>query len=258
MNIGICKFCGEEKKLINSHIIPKCFYRLHETGGISVVNVKEKKIDRDPKQQKGLTEPLMCKDCDNKIGTWDGYANKILTKVIPKAKTMPVLYGRKYEKAYILEGKYYDYDKLRLFFISLIWRASICSSYSFSLGQHEKTALRILRSEIQDNDQLFLPIIFRRGGNIPTNFITGIFDTKHHGKETCIIKFPNYELMISANPRRNATTDYWRDAFSRDIIMVIEITQGMKTDYQLARGFIEARDAFLATNPRIPKSFRKN
>ena len=47
MTKGICYFCGQEKELINSHIMPKCFYKIDEYGPIRLYkpNSKESFID---------------------------------------------------------------------------------------------------------------------------------------------------------------------------------------------------------------------
>lgn len=40
MVVGICKFCGQEKKLIKLHIIPKTLYRFAKNGGVVEIDVK--------------------------------------------------------------------------------------------------------------------------------------------------------------------------------------------------------------------------
>lgn len=67
MVVGICKFCGKEKELIQSHIIPKVLYKFGENGGVVEVDVKHVKINK---------EPLMCKECDTAMGYYDGYVIK--------------------------------------------------------------------------------------------------------------------------------------------------------------------------------------
>jgi hypothetical protein len=81
--IGICKFCGQEKELINSHIIPKCFHQIKTMGNMSHINTKTQQID-SKNHQNGTKEPLLCEKCDNQLGILDGYANKILFNIIPK------------------------------------------------------------------------------------------------------------------------------------------------------------------------------
>ena len=171
MVVGICKFCGQEKELINSHIIPLVFYKMKENGPIVGVNVKKKRIETNPHQQNGIKEPLMCAECDGKIGKLDGYANKVLNGAVPN---LPISgYIDKYPCRTLKSDKF-DIARLRKFFISLIWRMSV-SSNPIPLGPYQETALKILRNEIEDDYDLFLPLIYRRvtGGGVDDT--TGVF-----------------------------------------------------------------------------------
>lgn len=65
--MSICKFCGQEKEQIVSHIIPKVLYQLEKYGGVVDVDVKNTRIKKDPKHQNGVKETLMCKGCDTAL-----------------------------------------------------------------------------------------------------------------------------------------------------------------------------------------------
>lgn len=179
-----------------------------------------------------MKEPLMCKECDTAIGKLDGYANRILFKVIPNLPSLPTDTG----KVYQLSGDKFDYDQLRLFFISLIWRVSV-SSFPFSLGKYEKIALEILKGEIPDNYNLFFPFIYRRNTKLPPDFVSGIFPGKYKKKTICYIKFPNYEIGIFPKPSDSKTMEETRKLFTREQLVVYEINTKTKTDYKLARGY---------------------
>ena len=49
MSLGIYKFCGQEKELIDSYVIPKCLCAINKFGCMVSVNTKEKRIDIDIK-----------------------------------------------------------------------------------------------------------------------------------------------------------------------------------------------------------------
>ena len=81
--------------------------------------------ERFPKKRPiGSYEKLLCEDCDQKIGVYDNYAQSILLGELE-------FYPEAMEKAYIIEN--YDYKKLKLFFISLLWRSSISKLEEFKL-----------------------------------------------------------------------------------------------------------------------------
>lgn len=39
-----CKYCGEEKELINSHVIPKSLCCLKETGNLISIDAKKRSL----------------------------------------------------------------------------------------------------------------------------------------------------------------------------------------------------------------------
>ena len=68
-----CKLCGEEKKLLKSHIIPEFMYKPLYDG-----NSRFKCISTAPKiptmpKQKGDWERLLCKECELHISKFEGY-----------------------------------------------------------------------------------------------------------------------------------------------------------------------------------------
>ncbi|MES0490552.1 MAG: hypothetical protein ABUK01_11195 [Leptospirales bacterium] len=133
-----CKFCGYKKKLIKAHIIPEGFYRQirSEKNVLKILNNNKDFPKRSPI---GIyDENILCKDCDGIFADWDNYAQTLLTNnpkdAIPKIKD-EVIVG--------YEISQYKYDLLKLFFISLLWRASITNHDFFAkidLGPFESIA----------------------------------------------------------------------------------------------------------------------
>ena len=245
MLIGICKFCEQEGKLVNSHIIPKSFYRLKELGIAAQMDYKNLSIDVR-KHQNGLKEPLMCAECDNKLGVLDEYAHKIFFKVIPKLELIPY----PFHKRGSLQAKGFNYDKLRKFFISLMWRTSV-SSDKFSLGKHEAVALNLLRYEVPDDDLLFLPLIYiKKTGSPLIDSMIGIFADKYLGKYSCRFRFPGYEVIIITNTRNSQNEERMainREQFTRDEILVIDVGRRSPLDNELVQKTSEITKANIHT-----------
>jgi hypothetical protein len=102
-----------------------------------------------------------------------------------------------------LQATDFNYDKLRRFFISLVWRVSICKSEPFSLGKYEEIALKILKNEMPDYEDLFLPLIYKKNTKTSVDYITGIFPDKFLGKHNCCFRFPNYEIIVIINTKNS-------------------------------------------------------
>lgn len=239
MPMGICKFCGTEKVLIESHIIPKCFYQMSKQGSMVTVRPMAKRIDRDPNFQSGVKEPLLCAVCDNKLGTLDGYANKILFHKVPQLK--PIETG--ICKAYVLGEGEFDYIKFRRFFISLVWRVSV-SNYQFSLGKYEDVSLKILKNLVTDDENLFLPLIYRKKTGTGVDLVTGIFQRKFLGKRNCVFRFPGYEIVVFINTENSEDKDkmnFYKTMFSKNGIVILENEKITPLDNQLMRDILACR-----------------
>jgi len=139
----ICRLCGQDKELANSHIIPEFMYR-------PLYDEKHKMItlstnpNKDKPLQKGLREKLLCSGedgCEQKLGVWESYASQVLFHMQLKHD--------KYDDAIVVKD--IDYTKFKLFQLSLLWRASISSLQHFSnvkLGPHEDK----IRNMLINND----------------------------------------------------------------------------------------------------------
>jgi len=112
--MGICALCLLERKLCKSHVVPEfIFSKLYGADHeyhILKSGAPQKVIKRS------LSEKLLCLQCERKIANWEGYAATIIYGG-------SILRGRREGRFLILEGL--DYKPLKLFFMSLLWRASV-------------------------------------------------------------------------------------------------------------------------------------
>ena len=257
MPIGVCRFCGKEKELINSHIIPKCLLRIAEGGGLAGVDVKNQRIDQSASQQNGIKEPIMCAECDTALGKLDGYANKILNKVVPKLPTQDFMGV----PARRLKSTEFDCEKLRKFFISLLWRSGV-SAHGPKLGKYENIALKILKGEIPDDKELFLPLIYKKMTGIPlvdeTTFCGG---RRYLRKHTTILRFPGYEVIIVINPKHSSNDELMKlhkMHFDDEGIWIVEMTERTPTDNKLIREFIDCQKSLFNTKEGKKRLSAKN
>src|SRR4030042_2626638 len=121
-----CKFCLQEKKCVEAHIIPGSFFRI-------IKQDKEPIYILSPKEFQSIThngiydKTIVCEDCEKLFSPWDDYAHSLLIANFPKDKSF--MDGEKI-LAHIIER--FDYHKLKLFFISVLWRASASNHKYFS------------------------------------------------------------------------------------------------------------------------------
>lgn len=134
-----CRLCLKDKKLVNSHILSEFLYKGMYDKDHRFFSLSSDPNVKDRIFQKGLRELLLCEKCDNEIlSGYERYAES-------------VLYGGQIvlsvQDGNNLRFKGLDYTKLRLFYLSILWRMSVSSNSTYSavsLGPHEEILRRML------------------------------------------------------------------------------------------------------------------
>lgn len=134
-----CCLCLKSAKLVNSHVISEFLYSPMYDPNHRFFAISCDPSVNDRLFQKGLREIMLCENCDNKIlSAYENYARRVLHG------------GESIQTA--VDGNDFriwglDYTRLRLFFISLLWRMSVSTLPYFrgvSLGPHEEVLRRML------------------------------------------------------------------------------------------------------------------
>jgi len=127
-----CKYCGRLKTLVKSHIIPRSFCEIksfQQNASYNALSLPSDSEDLKPvKRSIGVyDDELFCKDCEDKFMIYDAYAFKILNEQGNRRKTL------RDEQGQVLGAYYetYDYNKLKLFFISVLLRAGLSDVFFF-------------------------------------------------------------------------------------------------------------------------------
>jgi hypothetical protein len=116
--MGICYLCKKDKKLIKAHIIPKWAYmylypEIPDEDNRSLILVGNNK--KPVKRPIGIYDPeILCENCDNFFGKYDEYGKEVL---------LDAPLERRSEETYVIKNV--DFEKLRIFLLSVLWRAGI-------------------------------------------------------------------------------------------------------------------------------------
>lgn len=129
---GKCKLCFEETDLKHSHIIPEYFYKpMYDT------NHRFMKISTIPEEQttflqKGIREYLLCEKCEQQFSVYERYVSQSYYH----KEIKDIMQN---DKVFVVENV--DYILMKLFQLSILWRASVSKLEIFSdvkLGPHEE------------------------------------------------------------------------------------------------------------------------
>lgn len=141
----ICKLCNGEKILVKAHIIPEGFFRpLRHGSTVPEIHSNTKGVFPKRSPIGVYDKNILCEKCDKYLGLWDEYAQKLLIQNFSESNAV---YNGSTKVAYQINS--YDYKKLKLFFLSLLWRASISSQPFFKkiqIGAHENILKEMIRN----------------------------------------------------------------------------------------------------------------
>ena len=153
---GICKLCAEDRKLVKSHIIPKAFFE-PRAGGLTMLFNRE---DLHPKRMpSGIYDSkILCHQCEEQFSKLDDYAFKLLIENSSARRKVRV---REFEYE-IIES--FDYDKLKLFFMSVLLRADLSEGFYWQrirLGNRRLTLKKHISKGIAPGRDVF-PVFLSR------------------------------------------------------------------------------------------------
>jgi len=174
-NTGVCKLCKTTCELQESHIIPRLAIKLIRDENLNnrfyELFSKQSKIIQD-----GPKEYLLCSTCERHIGNYEKYFKEAIHLNRHKTKKYII------EKNLIIENL--DYKKIKLFFLSLLWRASISSKPEFEnvcIGDNEEIIRQMILNGSPSRSSEFsitaiVPLINNRHKE---SWATNFFDLKY-------------------------------------------------------------------------------
>lgn len=190
-NLEICKLCGKEATLRMSHIIPRSYYRRlkKESSQLLLVSSGDetpKRSNADPKER------LLCNECEQYLSSaYEAYGTTIFKKSenVIRSDNYIVINGFNYKRTY-------------LFYISILWRASLSTHPNFQTVLLEESLQELLRQcilsnnlKISVNTNIRLDHIFRlsvvrivdSSGNIADDIIRSVISNfrMEHGPDKC-------------------------------------------------------------------------
>ena len=157
--MGICKLCKKEKKLIDAHIIPKFMFKKMKNENHSfyeiTYNLDTKETKSKKTQKEDYDKNILCGDCDNGIigGIFEDYANYTLygeninPEIAPKCEN----FKNNDDGSEYSICKNIDYTKMKLFLLSILWRASITNRPTFNEVNIGSKHEEIIRKMIFEN-----------------------------------------------------------------------------------------------------------
>lgn len=205
----ICCLCGLDKQLIKAHIIPRKLYepiRQASSGGSPSDQVPRMyavgTTQKSKQSQSGAHDSnILCGNCDGDvIGPWDQYGQSLLLNPPQPGNYLPDNTGK--PAAYRINNV--DYIKLKLFFMSILWRAAITDHQFFehiSLGPWEKKLRDMIHLKDPGTKHNFSVILFKYEGDF-SEIMQNPSKQRQDGINFYRFRIPGYGFLIKVDQRR--------------------------------------------------------
>ena len=198
----VCKFCNSERELIRAHVIPEGFFRRVRDGQVSPLLKSNKKNTYPKRSPIGVYDKaIVCGDCECIWGDWDAYAQDFLGDS-PLGGQPLLAQGQKI--GYRVDS--YDYSKLKLFFIALLWRASASSQPFYAqikLGPFEEQAKTMIRQRDPGPSEQFAVTLAKFDHPVATAMLDP-HPEKWSGVNYCRFYLGGYVAYVKVDSRTGA------------------------------------------------------
>ncbi|CAN5568592.1 hypothetical protein BH09GEM1_BH09GEM1_37980 [soil metagenome] len=136
-----CRLCKLDVPLIEAHIIPKPFFRAYGDGRRAPKLLSNSAGVRPKRVRTGFYDSgILCGPCDGRIGIWDQYGVDLLIRQLGAFQPFP---SSTAPIGFILPT--FSYALLRLFVLSVLWRAHITTHEAFKAVKLGPYAIRLER-----------------------------------------------------------------------------------------------------------------
>ncbi|TIH17177.1 hypothetical protein D0S45_08435 [Marinifilum sp. JC120] len=200
----ICKFCQNDRKLVKSHIIPKSLYKPLFSGGEVPEIITNKRDEHKRRSPKGVYDKtIVCSECERKFDKYDNYASSFFLEEKYEKKEFSNVTGLQ-----ALQIDNFNYGLLKLFGLSLLWRASVSTQPLFkrvSIGVHEKRVKEMIEQGDPGSEQEYSIILAKFDTTELSTVIMDPYQTRHMGVNFYRFYFNSYCMEIKVDKRRTPT-----------------------------------------------------
>lgn len=245
--IGTCKLCHQERELIKAHIIPRSFF--HAIKGNSKQLLAALTREKKPVEyfQNGIWDPsILCAECECRFCSWDTYGFDVLGNP-PGNNTSPMSDAD--VAPFVLKG--INYRELKLFVLSVLWRASVTKHAFFDgvdLGEHEPKIAEMIRSSDPKSAEVYSVIIGRMVEQKYDKTIFPPWQVEIGNNSFCVLYLPCLKIHVKLD--RNPLPEPLRIAVLQDRDENIALPMHLQRAEKL---FLDkARQTFKRWQPRRP------
>lgn len=137
---GRCRLCDQDRDFVESHIFPRALVREISQGDQVLSKVSRASRSIPQRLPTGPYDRFLCEECELSFGTWDSYGVDFIRRRNVNSATRRATDG--HIGVEVLDP---DYANLKLFVLSILWRAAVSPLQRFGSVQ-----LGPLANELRD------------------------------------------------------------------------------------------------------------
>jgi hypothetical protein len=142
----LCRFCNIRPCTVDAHIIPKSFFVEHADAKYPSREVTDLENVFPKKRPVGVYDSgILCDRCESRFSPYDDYGYRFFHPLVEYSLQTNG------QGAYAYVIKDVDYDKLKLFLLAVLWRASV-STQDFYAGVNLGTDEERIRHLLEQSD----------------------------------------------------------------------------------------------------------
>lgn len=245
-----CKLCKKKDgiKFSKSHIIPKSLYGQIIKKKESALVISGEKNTRIKKSRIGeYDQSILCVNCEKEFDSFDNYAAKFFTQELHEKNYFKTIYNHKL--AYIFPD--YNYGKLKLFFLSMAWRASVSRRNFFSninLGPYEESFREMIINNDPGDHEKFSVIIGKYTDPNADAFLMNPCVIRVDGVRFYKFYFLDYFALIKADKQATPSsfTALVMTPFPQLRVLLCKLSE-VKNEVRAIRRISQAHRSFLSS-----------
>jgi hypothetical protein len=194
----LCQLCGKQKKLVESHIVPRSWHAPLKSSSAPII-ILYKNPDAYPKasQTGEYDTEILCADCDSSFSLWEAYTRNLLFQDL---NTETIQRDSTGQRRYVIPE--YDYAATKLCLLSILWRMSISKRQSFTdvqLGPFESQIKEMILRKDPGEPTKFTTSILRYEDDVGSATMIGTRMERHHDRNVYTMGLPGFISVIKVD-----------------------------------------------------------
>lgn len=231
------------RPLIKAHAIPQVFFDIQPQQGANTPRLMTNKEGEYPRRAPiGVYDTgILCQECEDSFSDVDGYAAQLLLQ--QETSFRPLKADGKIEGYEVWD---YNYDRLKLFFMSVLWRASASSHLFYAqvdVGPYEPILREMLIKKDAGEPDNFSVVLWKYDDHPSSTVIFDPFRARYEGINCFRFRLHRYVSWVKVDKRPFPSGIREVQLSKRPPMLVMHSPFAESQDHRLAKALVRGEHA---------------